>query len=160
AGILSNMGFVYQSLGETRKALDKFNEALPISRAIGDRNREASILHNIGGAYHSLGELQKALEKLNESLPLRRAIGDRNGEATTLLGIARVEQKRGNLTQARQDIERAIGLIESIRTNVVGQELRASYFASRQELFETYIDVLMQMRKQNPAASFDALALA
>jgi CHAT domain-containing protein/predicted DNA-binding protein YlxM (UPF0122 family) len=160
ASILSNIGFAYLSLGETRKALDKFNEALPISQAIGDRNREASILQNIGGVYYSLGELQKALEKLNEALPLRRAIGDRNGEAGTLLGIARVEQKRGNLTQARQDLEQAIGLIESLRTNTTSQELRASYFASRQELFETYIDVLMQMHKQNPAASFDALALA
>ena len=46
---------------------------------------------------------------------------------TTLLGIARVEQKRGNLTQARQTIEQAIGMIESLRTNIAGQELRASY---------------------------------
>ena len=47
-----------------------------------------------------------------------------------------------------------------MRTNIAGQELRASYFASRQEFFETYIDVLMQMHKQNPAAAFDATALA
>ena len=104
--------------------------------------------------------MQKALEKFNEALPLRRAVGDRNGEADTLLGIARVEQKRGNLTQARQIIEQAVGLIESLRTNIAGQELRASYFANRQEFFESYIDVLMQMHKQNPAAAFDAVALA
>ncbi len=104
--------------------------------------------------------MQKALEKYNEALPLRREVGDRNGEATTLLGIARVEQKRGNLTQARQTIEQAVGLIESLRTNIASQELRASYFASRQDFFESYIDVLMQMHKQNPAAAFDAVALA
>src|SRR5262249_51102690 len=80
--------------------------------------------------------------------------------AATLLGIARVEQKRGNLTQARQLIEQAIALVESLRANIAGQELRASYFASRQEFFETYIDVLMQMHKQNQAAAFDAVALA
>jgi hypothetical protein len=85
---------------------------------------------------------------------------DRNGEAVTLLRIAQVEQKRGNPTQARQTVEQAIGLIESLRTNIASQELRASYFASRQDFFETYIDVLMQMRKQNPAGEFDAIALA
>src|SRR5262249_53084682 len=69
------------------------------------------------------------------------------------------EQKRGNLTQARQTVEQAIGLIESLRTNIAGQELRASYFASRQDFYESYIDVLMQMRKQNPTAAFDAVAL-
>ncbi|HEY9432846.1 MAG TPA: hypothetical protein VI260_15385, partial [Blastocatellia bacterium] len=71
-----------------------------------------------------------------------------------------VEQKRGNLTHARQTFEQAIGLIESIRTNTDSQELRASYFAKRQEFFETYIDVLMRMHTQNPAAAFDTVALA
>jgi CHAT domain-containing protein/tetratricopeptide (TPR) repeat protein len=160
ATILHNISRVYRSLGETQKALEKYNEALLLSRAVGDRSGAAVTLNNIGEVYRSLGELQKALEKYNEALPLRREVGDRNGEATTLLGIALVEQKRGNLTQARQTIEQAIGLVESLRTIITRQELRASYFASRQEFFETYIDVLMQMRKQNPAAAFDAVALA
>jgi CHAT domain-containing protein len=86
-------------------------------------------------------------------------VGDHNGEAVTLLRIAQVEQKRGNLTQARQTVEQAIGLIESMRTNTDSQEFRASYFASRQEFFESYIDVLMQMHKQNQDAAFDAVAL-
>jgi CHAT domain-containing protein/tetratricopeptide (TPR) repeat protein len=160
AATLHNIGDVYWSLGETQKALEKYNEALPILQAVGDRSGEASTLHNIGAVYRSLGEAQKALEKYNEALLLRRAVGDRNGEADTLLGIARVEQKRGNLTQARQTVEQAISLVESLRTNIASQELRASYLASRQEFFETYIDMLMQMHKQNPAAAFDALALA
>jgi CHAT domain-containing protein/Tfp pilus assembly protein PilF len=157
---LHNIGEVYRSLGEMRKALEKFNEALPVRRAVSDRRGEASTLHNIGLVYDSLGEAQKALEKFNEALPLRQAVGDRNGEADTLLGIARAEQKRGNLTQARQTVEWAIDLVESLRTNIRSQELRSSYFAKRQEFFESYIDVLMQMRKQNPAVAFDADALA
>jgi CHAT domain-containing protein/tetratricopeptide (TPR) repeat protein len=160
AATLHGIGSVYRSLGETQKALEKYNEALKLSRAIGDSRIEASTLNNIGGVYYSLGEIQKALEKFNEALLLRRAAGDRNGEADTLLGIARVEQKRGNLIQARQTIEQAIDLVESLRTNIPTQELRSSYFANRQEFFDFYIDVLMQMRKQNPAAAFDAAALA
>ncbi len=160
AGTLNSIGAVYQSLGEMQKALDKFNEALPISQAVGDPFGEASTLNNIGKVYDSLGETQKALEKFNEALTLWRAVSVHNGEADTLLGIARVEQKRGNLTQARQTIEQAVGLIESLRTNIASQELRASYFASRQEFFETYIDVLMQMHKQNQAEALDTAALA
>jgi len=160
AQTLRSIGTVYRSIGDMMKALEKFNEALPISRALGARNGEAAILHNIGLVYQSRGETEKALEKYNEALPLFQFVGDRNGEATALLGIARVEQKRGNLTQARQTVEQAVGLIESLRTNVVSQELRASYFASRQEFFETYIDVLMQVHKQNPVSALDAVALA
>jgi CHAT domain-containing protein/tetratricopeptide (TPR) repeat protein len=157
---LINIGTVYRLLGEMQKALEKYNEALPLSRAVGDRTGEAATLNYIGLVYDSLGETQKALEKYNEALPIFQAIGDRNREAAALLGIARVEQKRGNLTQARQTIEQAVGMIESLRTDIAGQGLRASYFASRQEFYETYIDVLMQMHKQNPAAAFDVVALA
>jgi CHAT domain-containing protein/Tfp pilus assembly protein PilF len=160
ATTLNNIGVVYLSLGETQKAMEKFNEALRLRRDVGDRSGEANSNHNIGEVYRSLGEMQKALELYNEALLIRRDVGDRNGEAVTLLRIAQVEQKRGNLTQARQTIEQAVGIIESLRTNIAGQELRASYFASRQEFFETYIDVLMEQRRQNPAAGIDAVALS
>ena len=156
---LNNIGLVYWSLGETQKALDKFNEALPLSQTTGTRLMEGRTLHNIGAAYDSLGEAQKALDKFNESLSSTRASGERSREAQTLLGIAQVEQKRGNLTQARQSLEQAISIIESIRANISSQELRASFFASRQEFYQSYIDVLMRMQRQNPAAAFDSLAL-
>ena len=55
-------------LGETQKALEKFNEALPIRQAVGDRRGEATTLNNIGAVYDALGETQKALEKFNEAL--------------------------------------------------------------------------------------------
>jgi CHAT domain-containing protein/Tfp pilus assembly protein PilF len=160
AGTLSNIGRVYWSLGEMQKALEYYNESLPIRRAVSDRSGEAATLHGIGQVYSSLGEIQKALEKYNEALPLSRATGDRSGEANILLGIAQVEQKRGNLIQARQTIEQAIGIIESLRANIASQELRASYLASQQEFYQSYIEVLMQMHKQNPAAAFDATAFA
>jgi CHAT domain-containing protein len=157
---LNNIGVVYLPSGEMRKALDKFNESLPILRAVGDRIVEATTLTNIGAVHLSLGETQKALEKFNEALPIRRAVGNRYGEADTLLGIARAEQKQGDFPRARQTIEQAIGIIESLRTNISSQELRASYFASRQEFYQSYIDILMEQHQQNPAAAFDAAAFA
>jgi CHAT domain-containing protein/predicted negative regulator of RcsB-dependent stress response len=160
AATLNSIGEVYRSLGEMQKALEKYNEALPIRRAVGDRIGEAITLNSIGLDYDSQGEIQKALERFNEALLLRLAVGDRNREADTLLWIARVEQKRGNLTQARQTIEQAVGMIESLRTNIASQEFRSSYFANRQQFFESYIDVLMQLRKQNPDAALEAVALS
>jgi CHAT domain-containing protein/Tfp pilus assembly protein PilF len=158
AATLNNIGMTYQSLGETRKALDKLNESLHLTREVGDRSREAATLNNVGVIYQSLGETQKALDELNEALQLRREVGDRNGEATTLLGIARVEQTRGNLMQAHQTIEQVIGIVESVRAKVDIQELRASYLASRQEYYQSYIEILMEQHWQNQSAGFDAQA--
>jgi len=157
---LHNIGAAYWLLGEKQKALEKFNEALPLRRAVGDRSGEAATLDNLGAAYQSLGETQKALDKYNEALPLWLAVGERNGEAATLLGIARIEQTRGNLAQAHQAIERAISLLESVRTNITSQAFRASYFASQQDFYRSYIDILMQMHRQKSDAAFDAIAFA
>src|SRR5262245_1041656 len=159
ATTLSNIGLIYHSLGETQKALEIYNEALPISQATGERSAEGLILHNIGMAYNSLGEAQKALDKFNEALSIRRAIGARSEEAQTLLRIAQVEQKHGNLTQARQFLEQAINIVESIRAKTFSQELRATFFASQQEFYQSYIDVLLRMQRQNPAAAFNSFGL-
>ena len=113
---------------------------------------------NIGRVYKSLGDMQKALEKFNEALPIIRAVGDPR-RSDTLLGIARVEQKRGNLTQARRSIEQAISIVESsapISTPGASRFL----LRLRQEYYESYINILMEQHKQNPAAGFDAAAFA
>jgi hypothetical protein len=57
-------------------------------------------------------------------------------------------------------MEEAIDLVESVRTSVDIQELRASYLTSRREYYQFYIDILMEQRRQNPSAEFDAQALA
>jgi CHAT domain-containing protein/Tfp pilus assembly protein PilF len=158
AATLNNIGFVYRSSGEMRKAMEKHNEALQILRAVGDRMGEAGVISSIGMVYLLSGEIQNALEKFNDALSIRHAIGDRYGEADSLLGVARAERKLGNLTQARQTIEQAIGIVESIRAGIRVQDLRTSYFASLQEYYESYIDILMEQHKQNPVAGADAMS--
>jgi tetratricopeptide (TPR) repeat protein len=155
---LNDIGVIYRSSGELRKALEKFNEALRISLEADDLKGKCVTLHNIGATYQILGDTQKALENYSEALRIRKVAGDRDGIADTLLRIARVEQRRGSLTQARQTIEQAIGIVESLRTDIHVQDFRSSYFASQQEFYEAYIDILMEQRKQNPAARFDAAA--
>src|SRR5262249_24416848 len=85
--------------------------------------------------------------------------GDQNVEAGILADIARLERDRGDLTLARNRIEEALATVESLRINVKSHELRASYFASVRHYHEFYIDLLMRLDKQSPAAGFAAAAL-
>ena len=159
AATLNNIGAVYDALGEKQKALDYFNQSLPLSRATGGKAGEAATLSNIGLVYDALGEKQKALDFYNQSLPLSRATGDKAGEAVTLSNVAYLERNRGNLNVALTQIEATINIIEDLRTKIASQELRASYFASVQDYYEFYIDLLMQLHKTNPSKGYDALAL-
>ncbi|MEH2263260.1 CHAT domain-containing protein [Nostoc sp.] len=159
ATTLSNLGSVYNSLGEKQEALKYYNQALPLRRAVGDRGGEAATLNNLGSVYNSLGEKQEALKYYNQALPISRAVGDKEGEATTLSNMAYLERDRGNLQQALAQVEAAIKIIEDLRTKVDSQELRASYFASKQDAYKFYIDLLMQLHKKDPSKGYDALAL-
>jgi tetratricopeptide (TPR) repeat protein len=88
--VLLLIGAVYDSLGEKQKALDYYHQALPLRRAVEDRNGEAVTLSNIGAVYSDLGEKQKALDYFQQALPLSRVVGDRSQEATTLSNIGSI----------------------------------------------------------------------
>ncbi|TET22092.1 MAG: tetratricopeptide repeat protein, partial [Candidatus Stahlbacteria bacterium] len=58
---LGNIGLVYRTLGEPRKALDYHQKALEIDEKIGSLEGQANQLGNIGIVYEALGEPRKAL---------------------------------------------------------------------------------------------------
>ncbi|NEO54610.1 MAG: tetratricopeptide repeat protein [Okeania sp. SIO3B5] len=159
ATTLNNIGGVYHSLGEKQKALNFFNQALPILRQVRDRGVEATTLNNIGYVYNDLGEKQKALNYYQQALPILQQVGDRGGEATTLSNIARLKRNEGNFTESLTFIEKSIEIIEDLRTNIVAQDLRTSYFATVQDKYQFYIDLLMILHKQNPNKGYDVKAL-
>ncbi|MEH1841455.1 MAG: CHAT domain-containing tetratricopeptide repeat protein [Nostoc sp.] len=159
ASTLNKIGLVYNDLGEKQEALKYYNQALPITRAVGDKEGEASTLNNIGFVYDLLGEKQEALKYYNQALSITRAVGHKEGEATILFGMAFLERNRGNLQLAQTHIQAAIKIIEDLRTKIANKELRASYFASVQNYYKFYTDLLMQLHKKDPSKGYDALAL-
>ncbi len=156
---LNNLGVCYRSLGDKQKALDYFTRALSLRLAVGDRPGQAATLSDIGSIYDSMAQQQKALNYYNQALQLSRAVEDWEIEASTLHKIARVERNRGQLVQARADIEAALVIVEGLRTKIAGQELRASYFATTQQYFEFYIDLLMRLQRLDPNRRYGAMAL-
>ncbi len=159
ANTLFNLGGVYENLGEKQKAFDYYNQALVLWQTVGDRRGEAQALTSIGTVHKDLGEPDKALDLYNRALPIHRTVGNRSGEAGTLYEMARFERGRGNLITARSQIETALKLIESLRTKIGSQQLRATYFASVQKYYELYIDVLMRLYRLRPGGGFDAEAV-
>ncbi|MBD2453943.1 CHAT domain-containing protein [Nostoc sp. FACHB-87] len=159
ATTLNNIGAVYDDLREQDKALSFFNKALPLLREVGDHVGEARTLNNIGKVYNDLGEKQQALSYYNQSLIIRRAVGDRAGEALTLYNIAYLERDKGNLQTALTQIAAAVKIVEELRTKIDSKELRTSYFATVQDYYQFYIDLLMQLHKQEPSKGYAAQAL-
>ncbi|BAT55665.1 TPR domain protein [Nostoc sp. NIES-3756] len=156
---LNNIGAVYTDLAEKQKALDYFNQSLPLFEIVGNKLGLAATLNNIGKIYISLGEPQKALNNFQKSLPLYQQVGNRGGEALTLYHVATVQANQGNLDAALTQMKTVISIVEKLRTKVDSQELRTAYFATVQDYYQFYIDLLMQLHKQKPSQGYDALAL-
>jgi CHAT domain-containing protein/uncharacterized protein HemY len=155
---LRAIGMTYDALGAQEKALRYYEQALAINRSVGDRRGETDTLNLVGRVYDGWGEKQKALDYYRRALPLSRATEYRFGESSTLYNMARAERDRDNLNEARADMEAALRIVESLRAKVAGEDLRTSYFASMQQHYELYIDLLMRLHKEHPTDGFDVSA--
>lgn len=156
---LKDIGDIFVYLGESDKALDYFNRALLLSRSASDPRAQAYTLNSIGYVYERSGQGQKALDCYKKAAAFNRATEDSAAEVQTLHNIARVARDLGDLNQAYSESKALLAIVENLRTKVVSQELRASYFASLHQHYELYIDILMSMHRHNPAAGYDVAAL-
>lgn len=156
---LTATGMVYRSLDQREKSLEFSNQGLPLHREVGNRAGESETLINIGLIESASGDKQKALENFDRAAELSRAISDPSLEAKALYEIARVKLDLGDLDQSRNQIENTLNIVESLRTKVASQELRASYFATVQKYYDFYIELLMRMNRQQSGKGFEGEAL-
>jgi CHAT domain-containing protein/Tfp pilus assembly protein PilF len=170
ANTLNNIGKVYFALGENQQALTYYKQALPPPavrekgqpyrpRPVGDQRVEANTLTGIGNVYLALGDKKQALTYYNQAFFLLRAVGDKDGEANTLNNIAKVERQQGNFAKALTSLNKAIKSVEDFRTTIVSPELRTSYFATKQYIYQFKISLLMELHKQNPSKGYNIQAL-
>ncbi|MBC7865018.1 MAG: tetratricopeptide repeat protein [Bacteroidia bacterium] len=93
---LSNMGTIYEALGNIGMAIEDYAKALKIQEQNGNQKSVAILLNNIGLLYKNRGEYKLALEYYNNSLALRKKTGDKKGEANLLNNIGALVHKNGN----------------------------------------------------------------
>ncbi|HET6978772.1 MAG TPA: CHAT domain-containing tetratricopeptide repeat protein [Pyrinomonadaceae bacterium] len=156
---LTNTGTAYSFLRQYGIAVETLERALQLRVAMSDRQGEAITLNHLGRAFYLWNQPQKALEYYEKALPIWRAVGDRNGEVAALYGMANAESDRDDLLEASKRTASALAIINTLRTKVASLDLRASYFASVQDLFKLHIDLLMRLHRRQPAAGFDVAAL-
>lgn len=156
---LGAMGMVYRKLDDRQKSLDSLTESLRLHREVGNRQGEVDALTNLGLIESVSGKKQEALENFNRATEISQAISDPTQEANVRYEIARVKLDLGELTESRQQIENTLNIVESLRTKVASQELRASYFATVQKYYDFYVELLMQMNGRQSGKGFDGEAL-
>jgi CHAT domain-containing protein/tetratricopeptide (TPR) repeat protein len=155
---LVNLGVILQYKGEKQKALEFLQAALPIFREAGLPDWEANTLFRAGEIFYLSGDFQKSFENCSNALEINRKIQNRLGETVALLCSAKAESRLGRLAESQTKAEQALALIEDSRRQISRQDLQAKFFATKQDYYEFYIDLLMRRHRAEPAKGFDALA--
>jgi len=133
------------NLGRFDAAQASVAESLDLAHAVRDRHLTGIALVELARTDLLSSQPDKAAETSEQALVEFRAIGDRTDQALSLETIARAESDRGHLSRARQSLEEALRLTEQNRGATNSDQLRASFFATRQDSYAFYVDVLMRM---------------
>jgi CHAT domain-containing protein/tetratricopeptide (TPR) repeat protein len=157
---LHNLGWYHYREGEIHQAERIFRGMLPIFQAQAYFAGEAASLVNLGGIDLELGRLAQAEGSFTRALALFTGIGDPAQEANALFGLARVQRAAGRPAEALTAIEGACTRIEALRRKPATPDLRMTFFATRQDIYELRVDLLMELDRRDPQGGYDAQALS
>ena len=112
--VLGNLGKSYLSLGDLRKAMQYYEEALKISQEIKDKMNECQWLGNLGTPYRTMGHVEKAIEYYEKALAIAREIGDRQAEGTWLGNLSIAYNILGKIEKNIECSENALSIAREI----------------------------------------------
>jgi CHAT domain-containing protein len=156
---LSNLGEISRSRGNYSQALAYLERSISVAEAANSKEALAYALGRTGAVLLAQKEYTRAREVAIRGVNVARQSGGRDALWRALLVTGQAQVGLGQITQARQAFEEAISIVEAVRTGVGNNETRSYYSATTREPYEHYIDLLMQLHKQQPSAKLDALAL-
>jgi CHAT domain-containing protein/tetratricopeptide (TPR) repeat protein len=159
AVVLNSLGTVRLEQKEVEPAGEAYHEALALSRERHDAPNEAFALLNLGRYFHARKEPRQALDYHEQAAVRFRSLGNLPGEVATSFGSARAQHDLGHYKEADERLKWVLANIELLRTTSASDELRTTYFASKQHYFDLHIDVLMHLAEQEPTGDHAAQAM-
>jgi CHAT domain-containing protein len=147
--------------GKYDLALEHFQKMLPYCEASGEMAHINCVaaFSKIGHIYGLQGKYAKGLEFADRASTFSGRLSSFNlFEGHWLAGDA--YRVLGQLDKARREFEEAILQYETVSAKIIDENHRLNFIQrTDKNVFELYIDVLMQLHKQRPKDGYEALAL-
>src|SRR5262249_38824843 len=153
----------YAALGEVRRAVEHYEQALSIMQAIGDKLAEGSILGNLGSVYAALGDVYRAGVLYEQRLEIARAIGDRQGEAIASWNWGELLAQQGEIAAiplllvcveyeselGHPDARRHAAYVEELRQQLTSHQGQQPTQAA-EDKWSTFLTHLLRLDKPPP----------
>ena len=138
------LGDAQTAQGKYDLALENYHGALALQEEKEDTIGQAQTHFSMGMLQSKAHLWPQARESLARAVELYRRAHHRVGESNARFQNAAVMASQGNETEAKREVEQAIQLAEEVRNFTPGVDLRASYFASVEQMYQFQIDLLLK----------------
>lgn len=108
ARVFKSMGTIYEYFGDTKKAIESYEEAIEAAKKIGETDLQSNAYNPLSGIYLDHGDVDKARELINLSVAMKEQSGDIRGLAFALYGRGKVFAHIGQVKEAEADYLRSI----------------------------------------------------
>ena len=159
ADALLDLGRDYGALGEPAQAAAALRRAIALARRLRQRQIEAGAWLVLGDEALARGESVPARSDYLAALALGHTLYSPLTEASAEGSLARLDWREGALRRARRRIERALRLIDSVRSTLTTRRLRTEYFSSEHGYYDLGVSILMAMRARAPGRGYGRAAL-
>jgi CHAT domain-containing protein/Tfp pilus assembly protein PilF len=155
-GVLKNIGIVQAlDLGDLQAALGTFARALELAEGSGNRREAMQARLYRGETLIRLGDLDGATRELERALDSAKELGTTEEQWKALYGLGRVARKRGRDDVAAAQFRQAIGLIESVRSNLQLSTLKTDFLADKRDVYDALVELFTE--RPDTAEIFDLL---
>jgi tetratricopeptide (TPR) repeat protein len=114
AMILTELGNLYNRMGNHQKAIEDFERSLALARQVKDSQAEIAALNRLAQIASEQGNYDKAQSYLDEVLLLARKQDDLACVASTLSMLSSIAWKWGNIEQAEKCCHESLAIYEEL----------------------------------------------
>lgn len=156
---LNNIGTNLSLSGNYSNGINYLQQSLDLRRKIGDKWGITNSLLNLGKFQADYSQNSDSRKNIEEAKIRSVELGDRRMEAESLYLLAISEKNLGNLDKAILNVGKGLDIVEMIRGELVGSEVRYAYFSTVQQFYELYIDLLISQFEKTKDKLFISKAL-
>jgi tetratricopeptide (TPR) repeat protein/CHAT domain-containing protein len=154
---LNNIGSIYTDMRKYGEALTYFHSALELAQETNDIESQGMVLNNIGIVHHNQGNYEDSSEYFQKAIDL--AMGIKHGKILweAFYEMGKNYTKQGDYYKALERYKASITVIEDIRSNIVLEELKASFFGTDKRLgvYHNLINLLVFLNENDPQKGYN-----
>ncbi len=152
ASTVNSLGLLYEKMNRPREALAAYEQAEELFQTLNDTPNTAVVRGNRCRIVERLGGLETARSCYLEALAELRRVGYKNATAQALFDLAKNARRRNALAEAREWIGEALDIVEAIREESLGSDLRASFLDRKYDYYQLAIDLALELHATHPRA--------